>query len=129
MPPPIHSADSVRHSISKLAHLHAVCTDAARQRLIRMAEDPGTILVSGCPSYCNLLSQDPREGLAQALDQYGLEDGNYVICIYHPDSVAAAEGAREFRLLLDALDAFGKPTLVVKPNIDAGTDSEVIAVC
>lgn len=41
--------DSVRHSISKLAHLHACCTPAARDRLVAMAEDPGAVCM--CKRY------------------------------------------------------------------------------
>ncbi|KAM4809318.1 bifunctional UDP-N-acetylglucosamine 2-epimerase/N-acetylmannosamine kinase isoform 2-T2 [Rhinophrynus dorsalis] len=48
--------DSIRHSITKLAHYHVCCTRSAEQHLIAMCEDHDRILLAGCPSYDKLLN-------------------------------------------------------------------------
>lgn len=50
--------DSIRHTISKLAHYHVCCTERAHKRLLAMCEDNDRILLAGCPSYDKLLSTD-----------------------------------------------------------------------
>uniref|UniRef100_A0A6I8R3R3 Glucosamine (UDP-N-acetyl)-2-epimerase/N-acetylmannosamine kinase n=1 Tax=Xenopus tropicalis TaxID=8364 RepID=A0A6I8R3R3_XENTR len=53
--------DSIRHSITKLAHYHACCTRSAEQHLIAMCEDHDRILLAGCPSYDKLLSVNNKD--------------------------------------------------------------------
>jgi len=50
--------ESVRHAITKLAHLHFPATDKAAERLIKMGEDPRTVHVTGCPSLDLLMDLD-----------------------------------------------------------------------
>nr|XP_054765581.1 bifunctional UDP-N-acetylglucosamine 2-epimerase/N-acetylmannosamine kinase-like [Lytechinus pictus] len=53
--------DSIRHTISKLAHYHVCCTGRAhKRRLLAMCEDNDRILLAGCPSYDRLLSADVK---------------------------------------------------------------------
>ena len=41
--------DSIRHAITKLAHIHFPANRQAAERIVRMGEDPGTVHVVGCP--------------------------------------------------------------------------------
>ena len=42
--------EKVRHSVTKLSNLHLVSTKLARERVIRLGEEPDTVVVTGCPS-------------------------------------------------------------------------------
>src|SRR5687768_6516422 len=42
--------EKVRHAVTKLSNLHLVSTDQARERVIRMGEDPSSVVKTGCPS-------------------------------------------------------------------------------
>src|SRR5918993_2111350 len=42
--------EKVRHAVTKLANLHLVSTRMARERVIRLGEDPATVVMTGCPS-------------------------------------------------------------------------------
>ncbi len=42
--------ESVRHAVTKLAHLHFPATELSAQRVIAMGEDPGAVFNVGCPS-------------------------------------------------------------------------------
>ena len=41
--------ESIRHAITKLAHLHFPANRAAADRIVRLGEDPDTVHVVGCP--------------------------------------------------------------------------------
>lgn len=42
--------EKVRHAVTKLANVHFVSNETARERVVRMGEDPATVHVTGCPS-------------------------------------------------------------------------------
>src|SRR5918996_1940553 len=42
--------EKVRHAVTKLSNLHLVSTMLAAERVRKLGEDPGTIVVTGCPS-------------------------------------------------------------------------------
>jgi UDP-hydrolysing UDP-N-acetyl-D-glucosamine 2-epimerase len=42
--------ESVRHAITKLAHIHFPATKKAKDNIIRMGEDPETVFLTGCPA-------------------------------------------------------------------------------
>ena len=50
--------DALRHSITKLSHLHFVATEEYRDRVIQLGEEPWRVSVSGAPSLDNLRSLD-----------------------------------------------------------------------
>ena len=42
--------EKVRHAITKLADLHLVSTEKAKERVLKMGECPDAVFVTGCPS-------------------------------------------------------------------------------
>ena len=42
--------EKVRHAVTKLANLHLVSTALARERVIRLGEEPDSVVLTGCPS-------------------------------------------------------------------------------
>ena len=42
--------EKVRHAITKLSDYHLVSTEQARERVVKMGEEPETVIVTGCPS-------------------------------------------------------------------------------
>lgn len=63
--------EKVRHAVTKLADLHFVCTEKARERVIRMGEDPAHVFMTGCPSL-DLLPQRREAGMV------------YLVVVQHP---------------------------------------------
>ena len=46
---------------------------------------------------------------------------NYIICVYHPVTTAIAESILHFGMLLDALIEYDTKTVILFPNVDAGS--------
>ena len=42
--------ESVRHAVTKLAHVHFPATERAADYLLRMGEEPGRVHLTGCPA-------------------------------------------------------------------------------
>lgn len=118
--------ESARHAISKLAHFHFPSTRRSRDYLVRMGEDPDTILGTGCPS-SDIARQldrtlDPgvvnRTGSGAEIDVAR----PFLLVIYHPVTTAYGGEQLQIREVLEALDALRMQTILLWPNIDAGSD-------
>ena len=112
--------EPVRHAISKLASYHCVATAAARERLLKMGEAAGRIVLTGAPGLDGLqeLAAASRDDTLAAL---GLPAGqDFVLALFHPVVQQAGEAAQQTRSLLQALRELGLPVLWLEPNADAG---------
>ena len=123
--------ESLRHAISKLAHLHLVATEASRERLIRMGERPEQIWVVGAPGLDGLREAVPSSAAARAslCARHGLEPGRpLLLVLFHPVLQEVTGASAQAQALLDGvrLLAVGQPAeqapqlLVLAPNSDAG---------
>ncbi|NXK42049.1 GLCNE kinase, partial [Piprites chloris] len=120
--------DSIRHAITKLAHYHVCCTRSAEQHLIAMCEDHDRILLAGCPSYDKLLSAKNKDYMSIIRVWLGSEDvktRDYIVALQHPVTTDIKHSIKMFELTLDALISFNKRTLVLFPNVDAGSKEMV----
>uniref|UniRef100_A0A8C6DP15 Glucosamine (UDP-N-acetyl)-2-epimerase/N-acetylmannosamine kinase n=1 Tax=Moschus moschiferus TaxID=68415 RepID=A0A8C6DP15_MOSMO len=119
--------DSIRHAITKLAHYHVCCTRSAEQHLISMCEDHDRILLAGCPSYDKLLSAKNKDYMSIIRMWLGddVKPKDYIVALQHPVTTDIKHSIKMFELTLDALISFNKRTLVLFPNIDAGSKEMV----
>ncbi|KAB5518632.1 hypothetical protein PHYPO_G00168210 [Pangasianodon hypophthalmus] len=120
--------DSIRHAITKLAHYHAVCTRAAQTHLLAMCEDHDRILLAGCPSYDRLLNarhRDDYDDIIKAWLGDSVKESDYIVALQHPVTTDIQNSIKIYDLMLDALITFNKKTLILFPNIDAGSKEMV----
>ena len=114
--------ESVRHAISKLSHVHLPATEASRERLIRMGEDPWRIHVVGAPRIETMMNT-PLPELRQVKQKYDLSmSDDYILFIYHPVTTEDADLAI-LKGMVEVLLNSGKDLLCVMPNADAGADA------
>jgi UDP-N-acetylglucosamine 2-epimerase (non-hydrolysing)/GDP/UDP-N,N'-diacetylbacillosamine 2-epimerase (hydrolysing) len=113
--------ESIRHAMSKFAHIHFPATQRSAERLIRMGEDPRNIYVVGCPSLDEIL-QTPWVGDAEVAGQFGLDLGQPVLLlIQHPVTTEDARAGEQIALTLQALRNVNAQTIALLPNNDAGS--------
>ncbi|KAJ8247421.1 hypothetical protein GJAV_G00246200 [Gymnothorax javanicus] len=116
--------DSIRHAITKLAHYHVCCTRTAERHLIAMCEDHSRILLAGCPSYDKLLSAHQREDYMDIIKTWlgdHVKEHDFIVALLHPVTTDIKNSIKIYNLMLDALISFNKKTLILFPNIDAGS--------
>lgn len=121
--------EKVRHANTKLADIHFVASETAKERVLRLGEDPEYVFNTGCPSIDlaaetlkeTALSFDPYKKYGGVGETPSLENG-YVVVMQHPVTTEYEESRNQVLKTLDAAMEFGKPVLWFWPNVDAGAD-------
>ena len=73
----------IRHSITKLSHVHFVANDTARNRLIQMGESINSVFIIGSPEVDIMLSET-LPAIEDVKRRYDIQFDDYNIFIYHP---------------------------------------------
>ena len=120
--------ESIRHAITKFAHFHFPSTQRSLEYLIRMGEDPRTILGVGCPGsdIARTLDRDLSK-VSAALNSRGsgssIDLGQaFLLVVFHPTTTEYGGERHQIEQLLKALHQLQTTTLLLWPNIDAGAD-------
>lgn len=117
--------ESIRHAITKMAHLHFTATEAYRARVMQLGEDPARVFNFGAAGIDNIrrLALLDRPELEASLG-CRLAPRNLLVT-FHPVTLEHASSAQQFDELLAALDDLTATQLLfTKPNAD--TDGRVI---
>ena len=121
--------EKVRHAVTKLADLHLVSTEGARQRVERMGEEHRKVYVTGCPSIdlAAEIADDPALNF-NPFERYGgvgelneLTNG-YLVVMQHPVTTEHEKARAHVLETLEAVYEINMPTLWFWPNVDAGSD-------
>lgn len=110
----------IRHSITKLSHIHFVANEKAKDRLIQMGESRTSIFVTGSPETDMMFSDLPC--LAEVKKRYAIDFNNYGILIYHPVVTESERLVNNLEELFSAVVESGLNYIVILPNDDTGAD-------
>lgn len=117
--------ESARHAISKFSHFHFPSTDRAAEYLERMGEQRETILSIGCPSsdIARQLDRTICQDLINSMGSGASVDVSqpFSLVIFHPTTTEYGGETEQMESLLGALERVALPTLLMWPNIDAGS--------
>lgn len=118
--------ESARHALTKLAHFHCPSTRRAAEYVVRMGERPDTVLTIGCPS-SDIARQLDRSVWPAVINERGAgcpiaEGQPFLLVVFHPTTTEYGGERRAMWTLLEALGELATPTLLLWPNIDAGSD-------
>jgi len=118
--------ESARHAITKFSHFHVPSTERAAEYLVRMGEREDTILTIGCPSsdIARDLERSFDPGLLNDRGSGAMIDLNkpYILVVFHPTTTEYGGERRQMESLLCALGRVSCQTVLLWPNIDAGSD-------
>ncbi len=126
--------EKVRHAITKLSDFHLVSNEKAKERLIRMGENPDTICVTGCPSIDlalkakdlddTLLTEALQAGVGEEIDI----NQDFLALMQHPETDCYQGSFERMQTSLDIIEEIKIPTFVFWPNVDAGSDATSKAI-
>jgi len=112
--------ESIRHAMSKFAHIHFPATELSKQRLIRMGEDPENIYVVGCPSI-DVIQETPKVDLDTLKEYFQLDFNKPVLLmIQHPVTTEAEDSFLQIKATVDAIKELEIQAVALLPNNDAG---------
>jgi UDP-hydrolysing UDP-N-acetyl-D-glucosamine 2-epimerase len=112
--------DALRHSMTKLSHLHFVTTEAYGRRVEQLGEEPWRVTVSGAPALDQLRTVRLRSR-KELEDQFGWHLGEqFLLVTFHPTTLDAADPSAQAGALFEAIELTGLPAIVTMPNADPG---------
>lgn len=120
--------ESIRHAVTKFAHVHFPASAGAKERIIRLGERPETVFQVGCPRIdlvADILAQPSNVGE----ELFGTGVGKsfdlsrpFLLVSQHPVTTEYGEGERQMTSTLEAVRKVGLPAIVLWPNPDAGSE-------
>lgn len=123
--------ESIRHAITKFAHIHFPSNEDAKQRIIKLGEIPKYIFNYGCPRI-DLVKKELETNSVNFLKEnfkinkgVGSEinfDDKFLLVSQHPVTTEFGQNRIHIKETLKALNKLKMQTIMLWPNIDAGSD-------
>jgi UDP-N-acetylglucosamine 2-epimerase (hydrolysing) len=111
----------IRHSVTKLSHIHFVANDEAKKRVIQLGEIESSVFVIGSPDIDVMLS-DKIPPMNEVKRWYEIPFDEYAILVYHPVTTEQDLLRRNVKYVIDAVLKSGLKYVVIYPNNDHGTE-------
>lgn len=115
--------ETIRHSVTKFAHLHFVAHEEYRRRVIQLGENPSRVFTVGGLGIDAIDTVDlfSREELEESLD-FKFQDRNLMVT-FHPVTLDPASARTEVLNLLNCLGKLERTGIIfTMPNADADND-------
>lgn len=118
--------ESVRHAITKLAHIHLTTNELARGRVLKMGENPAYVFDVGSPEL-EVAEKNTHNVSQKMIDYLGVGDlidisKEYILAMQHPVTSEIGHNRENVEQTLEAINELGIPCIWFWPNADAGTD-------
>lgn len=110
----------IRHSVSKLSHIHLVSNEMAKKRLIQMGELESSVYCIGSPDL-DLMNPKSLPDIELVKSYYEISFDSYAIVMYHPVTTEYTSIKEHISIFVDALINSNKNYVVIYPNNDLGT--------
>ncbi|WP_240796838.1 UDP-N-acetylglucosamine 2-epimerase [Terasakiella sp. SH-1] len=124
--------ESIRHAVTKLAHIHFPASQDAKDRIIKLGEIPKNIHLVGCPriDLIKRILDDQNYRLRDLQNnlfnqgvgmQFNLGEP-FILVSQHPVTTEYGDGQKQITETLEAVSKTGMHAIVLWPNADAGSD-------
>ena len=121
--------EKVRHANTKLADLHFVASEDAKERVLKMGENPEFVFNTGCPSIdlANEIKENPTLNFDPIQKYGGVGEKidwkkGYLVVMQHPVTTEYESARKDVEQTLEAIYELDIPTFWFWPNVDAGAD-------
>lgn len=122
--------ESIRHAITKFAHIHFPANKESGERIIKMGEEEERVFVVGCPridTVKRIIEENPDvpEDIFEKCGGVGPEfdlHQPFLLVSQHPVTTEYKEAERQIDETIHAVAQMGLPIVLLWPNSDAGTE-------
>ncbi|WP_034922784.1 UDP-N-acetylglucosamine 2-epimerase [Gillisia sp. CAL575] len=111
----------IRHSVSKLSHIHYVSNKLARKRLMQMGEIAESIRIIGSPDVDVMFSENLPD-LQKVKTYYEIEFDTYAIAMFHPVTTEFSQMRNYAQQFVKAILNNDRNYIIVYPNNDLGSN-------
>lgn len=110
--------EAIRHSITKMSHLHFASTEYYARRIVQMGEEPWRVVVSGAPALDNIANM-PLLSPAELREAYDVDLASPTLLVtFHPVTLEYEQTDYQVRELLAALSETEHHMVFTCPNAD-----------
>lgn len=124
--------ESIRHSMTRFAHLHFVQSERAAETLRAVGEHPKRIHTVGAPALDEITDESFADG-ETVVESLGLSPTEpVVVVLQHSITTKPDEAGAQMHETLSAAESAGYQTIVIHPNSDPGRSqivSEIRQYC
>jgi len=111
----------IRHSISKMSHIHYVSNEKAKKRLIQMGELSNSIEVIGSPDV-DIMFSNNLPSIQEVKSYYNISFESYAVVMFHPVTTEFDKMDEYANNFVNALLRDNKNYVVIFPNNDLGSE-------
>ncbi len=112
----------IRHSVSKMSHIHFVSNEEARKRLVQMGELENSIFTIGSPDI-DVMFSDELPPLEEVKKYYEIPFSDYAVLMFHPVTTEYDSLSEYSKNLVNAVVESKLNYVVIYPNNDWGSES------
>lgn len=122
--------ESIRHAVTKFAHLHFPASKAAANRIYKLGENKESIFNFGCPRI-DLVKQELKKNRLKSINKRIFKEGvgaklnllqPFVIVSQHPVTTEFGNAEGQILSTLEAVSKLNVQAVVLWPNADAGSE-------
>jgi UDP-N-acetylglucosamine 2-epimerase (hydrolysing) len=110
----------IRHSVSKLSHIHLTTNKEAKKRLIQLGELEDSIFIIGSPDL-DLMNSGNLPTLKEAKEYYEISYKKYAIAMFHPVTTEYKNIRKDVKDFVDAIIESKLNYVLIYPNNDLGS--------
>lgn len=111
----------IRHSISKLSHIHFVTNIKAKKRLVQMGELNKNIFIIGSPDIDIMMSKNLPH-IAKVKKHYSINFESYGIGILHSVTTDLTNFKKDLKIFINSIKKSKKKFVIIYPNNDIGSE-------
>ncbi len=111
----------LRHSTSKLSHIHFVSSESAKKRLIQMGELSSSIYVIGSPDI-DIMVSNKLPSIEEVKNRYDITFEEYAILLFHSVTTENGRMPKNVEQVVDAVLESELNYVVIYPNNDLGSE-------
>ena len=121
--------DAIRHSITKMSHLHFTSTEEYRKRVIQLGEQPDRVFYVGAPGVENI-KKFPLMSKEEVEESVNFKlDENTILVTYHPVTLGKHTAEKDIKEFIGALEERKDlRVFFTMPNSDTGSQAIVDAI-
>jgi UDP-N-acetylglucosamine 2-epimerase (hydrolysing) len=110
----------IRHSVSKMSHIHLVANEEAKNRLIQLGEFKKSIFILGSPDL-DLMNKKNLPDIHKCKNYYDIPFDQYAIAMFHPITTEYENIKTYAKNFVDALINSEINYILIYPNNDLGS--------
>lgn len=117
----------MRHSTTKLSHLHFPSTKESAERIIRMGEEEWRVQYVG-DNHVDLIVSGEYMSFDELRSIYNVEEKKYIILLQHPETTRNRNNYNDIKVTLSSVLKRDMRLIIIYPCSDQGYDEIVSAI-